>query len=179
MQKKNIIYFVVFMTLFSLALTALPAMATQGGPRGGPPMSQEEMQERMEARQERMRILLDLSEVQHDLLQQHRTEHREKMQTIMEATRAVREQIRTELQNPDLDMNRLDQLRAEQRELCGQKVDLRIEGILGVREILTAAQFTKFQALSPPGPRHGAGPVMCIDQGMHIHDRPASPPMDE
>ncbi len=165
MKKKNM-YFIVFVTLFSIAFMSLPAMARQGmggQGMGGPPMSQEEMQERMEARQERMRILLDLSEAQQELLQEHRTTHREKMKTIMESTREVHKQIRAELQKQDLDMTMLDELRAEQKELCGQKGDHRIEGILRVREILTPEQFTKFQALSPPGPHHGKGRGM----GMH------------
>lgn len=182
MQKKNM-YVVVFMTIFSLAITALPAMARPGGPGGGPMgggpgMTEEARQERMEARQERMRILLDLSEVQQELLQQHRTTHREKMQTLKESMHTLREQIRTVLADQDLDMPKLDELRAELRELSGQMADHRIEGILEVREILTAEQFTKFQALSPRGPRHGKGRGMGMNNEMCPKGIQEDPPIE-
>ena len=54
--------------------------------------------------------------------------------------------MRQELQNPTLNMDKINQIQSELKASQAQMLDARLQGILEIRKILTPEQFTKFSA---------------------------------
>ncbi|MBL0059081.1 MAG: Spy/CpxP family protein refolding chaperone [Elusimicrobia bacterium] len=98
---------------------------------------------------EKMKTELGLSDEQVKQLEAHRRDHRAEMKQLWTAMKEKREAIKTELEKPTLDKNAVHQLNDQLKEVHGKLADLRLEGILRVREILTPDQFKKFMALRP------------------------------
>jgi Spy/CpxP family protein refolding chaperone len=114
------------------------------------------MESRMEAIQER----LGLSEEQQELLEAHRTKQREAAQSLGESVQSSRESLRTELTKEDLNMENIDRLQAELKDLHARMADDRLEGMLEVRDILTPEQFAQFLEL-----KGGCGPKKRMRHG--------------
>ena len=106
-----------------------------------------EMQKRMESRFTEVSKELNLSAEQQKQLESHRKQHREQNVALYYDMKKKRDEIKSELQKPELNMNKINQLHTEFKALMGKIEDDRLNGILEVRKILKAEQFTKFMEL--------------------------------
>jgi Spy/CpxP family protein refolding chaperone len=90
---------------------------------------------------------LGLTPEQKEQLQAHKEKHRAEAAALREEVRVKRDEIRQELQKTDFDVNKVQQLHSELKVLKNGKEDHRLNGILEVRQILTAEQFARFMEL--------------------------------
>jgi len=114
---------------------------------GDPPLEYEAMQEKMRARMQEVFKQLGLTPEQERQLKDHRNKHREQAREIHTSIRAKKEEIRDELQKQELNMEKINKIHSELKNLHSKKADHRLEGILEVRKILTTEQFVKFMEL--------------------------------
>lgn len=87
---------------------------------------------------------LNLTPEQDEQLQAHRNRHGKQQEDIKGRIWAKKKELKQELQKPDLQMEKINQLHSELKFLLGQKEDHHLEGILEVRKILTPQQLAKF-----------------------------------
>lgn len=59
--------------------------------------------------------------------------------------RAQRIELKKELEKPDTDMNKINAVINEIKNLTGQQLELRVNSILATKQILTPEQFKKLQ----------------------------------
>ncbi len=90
---------------------------------------------------------LNLSPEQTKQLETHRNNHREQEGEFRGRLREKKEAIGNELQNEELNMEKIYRIHDELKGLLLKKADFKLEGILEVRKILTATQFRKFREL--------------------------------
>ncbi len=140
-----------------LAVVALVGFASVAHAEGGRDSYEARKAARIKAIQER----LDLSAEQEALLESHRAKHRQEARQLRETVRITKEALREELQRPEMDMEKINQLHAHLKDLHGRRADHRLEGILEVRKILTPRQFSEFMELMEKhrpwkGRRHGS-----------------------
>ena len=90
---------------------------------------------------------LGLTTEQRDELKENRIAHREKAKAIFESLKKETAKLKEELKNPEASSASVAPMATKIKSLQGQLVDLRIEGILTVKEILTPEQFAKFQQM--------------------------------
>lgn len=83
---------------------------------------------------------LGLSPQQKDALENNKKDHRERQRTLLKKLRDAMKAMRDELQKPTIDRQRIDALHAEMKGTTNALSDLRLEGILKIREILTPDQ---------------------------------------
>jgi len=88
---------------------------------------------------------LGLTEEQQEALREQREGHREKVRSLMESLRDKKDQLRTELEKEEVDKGKIDNLINEIKPLLGNQIELRVEGTLAMREILTPGQYEKFR----------------------------------
>jgi len=91
-----------------------------------------------------MKAKLNLTPEQDAKMQTHRKEQRGKMKAFRKEIRSKKKALRQEVQNEVLDRAKIDQMQGELKTMQGQMLDYRLEGILGVRAILTAEQYKTF-----------------------------------
>ncbi len=114
---------------------------------GDHPPGHEAMREKMRARMLEVFKQLDLSPEQEKQLESHRSNHREQTKEIHKSIRAKKEEMRDELQKQELNMDKINNIHSELKNLHSKKADLRLGDILEVRKILTTEQFVKFMEL--------------------------------
>ena len=102
------------------------------------------MREKMKARMLEVFKQLNLSHEQEKQLKAQRNKHREQTEEIRKSLKTKREEIRNELQKQELNMEKINKTHSELKDLRSKTADLRLEGILEVRNILTTEQFKKF-----------------------------------
>jgi len=112
--------------------------------RGEFSYSKEKMREKWKARRVEMHKQLGLTTEQEEKLKAHRSRHREGKRKLFENIKSKRIAMAAELQKQEINMDKIHQLHNELKAIKMQKEDQRLEGILGVRNILTPEQFTKF-----------------------------------
>ncbi|MDR4504503.1 MAG: periplasmic heavy metal sensor [Candidatus Scalindua sp.] len=110
-------------------------------------LKHEAVREKMKARMLEIFKQLNLSPEQEKQLKAHRNKHRESAGVFRQSIRAKKEEIRIELQEEVLNMEKINKLHSELKNLYSTKADHRLEGILEVRKILTPQQFRKFSEL--------------------------------
>jgi len=106
-----------------------------------------EMKEKWKAKRAQMHKELGLTEDQQQRLQEHRKKHRGGMKSVHKQIKAKKQAMQEELQKDDFDKAKVRTLHSEVKALKDQAADSRLEGILGVREILTPEQFSKFKQM--------------------------------
>ncbi|MEE8359709.1 MAG: periplasmic heavy metal sensor [Candidatus Omnitrophota bacterium] len=98
---------------------------------------------------------LGLTEEQEEALREQRKGHREKVRSLMEALKEKKAQLRTELEKEEIDKEKIDSLINEIKPLLGNQIELRVEGALAMREILTPEQYKKFQEFAKKKHKQG------------------------
>jgi Spy/CpxP family protein refolding chaperone len=100
---------------------------------------------------------LNLTPEQEKAMQQHKEEQRSKMKIFRGDIKAKKKELRQELQNTDLDMKKVKEINSELKVLLSNMLDHRLEGILGVRSILTPDQFKEFSDFKNKHKRYHKG----------------------
>jgi len=121
---------------------------------------------RWEQHKERMREKLNLSPEEEAALEAFRKEHRAQAKEYHRNIKSTREELKNELEEETLNMDRVNALHATLKDLQGKMEDHRLEGVLKVREILSPDQFSQFLEMMGKH-RHGMG---------GHHDGPPGPP---
>jgi len=106
-----------------------------------------EWKAKWEEKRKEMHKQLGLSEEQEKQLEEHRNKFRAGSEGMREQIKVKREEIRTELQKSDFDVNKVKQSHEELKALRNKKDDARLDGILEIRKVLTDEQFKKFMEL--------------------------------
>lgn len=83
---------------------------------------------------------LNLAPEQQRLLENHRSEHRQKLREVFNNIRVIRKELWEELQKENLNLENIKAKQKELKNLFSTVLDLRLEGILKVNEILTPEQ---------------------------------------
>lgn len=103
-----------------------------------------EWRQRMEGQMQKLFNDLNLSDEQKKLLEENRKSHREQMGMLRKNMREWRLQMHEELQKPELDMAKINDLQGKLKEAQGKTLDYRLDGILAVHKILTPEQYKEF-----------------------------------
>ncbi|HOY09472.1 MAG TPA: periplasmic heavy metal sensor [Candidatus Omnitrophota bacterium] len=114
------------------------------GFQGGPLGNNEEFAKRREQHFEEMAKELNLTDEQREKIEAHRQQNAEEVKALMEQISQKRRAIGAELQQPQLDWDKVKQLHGQLKELILKREDLMFSGILKIREILTTEQFMMF-----------------------------------
>ena len=128
-------------TCWSLLLAAgliLPACAQDEAGGAKPEMDNE-------SRREEMAKKLNLNAEQKEKMNAMRQDHKKQMAELQQAMQAKRAKLRDELNNPSATRESVSPLANEIKVLMAKMVDLRIEGVLGMKSILTPEQFSQLQ----------------------------------
>ncbi len=110
---------------------------------------------------------LGLTEGQEEALREQREGHREKIRSLMEDLRNKKAQLRTELEKEEVDKEKIDSLINEIKPLLGNQIELRVEGALAMREILTPEQYKKFQEFTKKKHKKGRRGKSRGNKGSH------------
>lgn len=145
--------------------------------------------DRMESRFKQMDKELGLTADQENKLEEHRKSHREESRQLFEQMRQKREALEVEMEKPDLNMDKINAIHSDLKNVQSKMADQRLEGILEVRKILTPEQFKKFHEITRKnwkrggkeqirgkgkGPGYGHGPNGEMGPGP---DEDGPPPM--
>ena len=87
---------------------------------------------------------LNLPEQQKKSLEANREAQSAKVKELKERIKLIKQQLKDEIAKPEIDQNKIEELKSELNRLQAQLTDLRVEGIMGVREILTPEQYERF-----------------------------------
>lgn len=88
---------------------------------------------------------LNLSREQRLKLMEMRRGNQGKIRSMREELQTRIKELRSELKNPSSDNSRISSLTGEIKNLMGQLLDQRVQGVLQLKQILTPEQFSKFQ----------------------------------
>jgi Spy/CpxP family protein refolding chaperone len=88
---------------------------------------------------------LNLTPKQKQQIQQQRSSDKQKIVELKDKMRAKRLELKSELEKPATDMNRINAIINEIKELTGQQLELRVNSILATKQILTPEQFKQLQ----------------------------------
>ncbi len=135
-MKRKIVILCVLSGFAGLTLLTAPAGAGEWMTR--------DRKARWEKKRSALYAEIGLSPEQESALKENRRTYLAEMKKIYAGIKDKREAVRRELRKPELDLQRVRQLHGEFKELKAQKDDRRLEGILEVRGILTAEQFSRF-----------------------------------
>lgn len=159
-------------TLLTLALllgagTWAGAMPDEDGPGGGGAP-------RMESRFKKVAKELGLSEKQVKEIKDHKKDSMRQARRLKLELVEKRDDLRDLLEEEKLDEAKVRKLHSQMKEVQNKLADLRLDGILKVRQILTAEQFERFEGMmrkgmrgrgrfgggprGPRGPQGGGGP---------------------
>lgn len=87
---------------------------------------------------------MNLTEEQRASLENNRKQNHEKMSQLREQIRSLRQELKQELLKPQLDEEKIKSLKVQLNEFQSQLTDLRLKGIMEVRDILTPTQYSIF-----------------------------------
>ena len=103
---------------------------------------QGQMRERFN-RSEDFTKTLNLTPEQQAQIKQQRGANKEKVMQLRQQLRAKRSELKEELDKPSVDMNKINSIVAETKTLMAEQLDLRVKGILAMKQVLTPEQFKK------------------------------------
>ena len=121
--------------------TSAPVIWAEEG--GTPP--QASTKQKMKHKEKGFAKDLNLTHEQQEKMKQHREANQEKKKQLRELMQAKRAELKAEIGKPALDSAKVYALASEIKSLFGQMLDLRIEGLLFMKQTLTPEQFEKFQ----------------------------------
>ncbi len=88
---------------------------------------------------------LQLTNEQKESLQKNRTKHREKVKELMGKIHEKRKELHQEIGKREMDVSKVKNIHEELKILLMEQEDVRLEGILSVRKILTQEQISQFK----------------------------------
>jgi len=132
----------VWAALLGVALVSTPAFAFEGwGEHGHGQDGEGKFHQKREEMMKKMTADLGLTEAQQKQIEDQHASMKQRQEEIFKGIETKRNELRAELDKPELDRARIDQLTNELSALSAQKVKTRVEGILEIRTILTPEQF--------------------------------------
>lgn len=147
LKRKQLMWLALAGTLF---LTVTPLVFSEDIPQEDETLRQEmraKFKAKMEERIKEIHKELGLSPEQQQKLDAHREQQSKDREEFFSQMRAKRKELAQELQNPELNMDRINAIHAQTKEMMNQKADKKLEHILYVRQVLTPEQFSKFMGL--------------------------------
>jgi Spy/CpxP family protein refolding chaperone len=90
---------------------------------------------------------LNLSDAQKKTLEENKATSRQKMKSVFEKMKPLRDSLNQELMKAELDMNKINEIQSQIKAVQSEIGDNRLNSILEVRKILTPEQFAKFLSL--------------------------------
>jgi Spy/CpxP family protein refolding chaperone len=87
---------------------------------------------------------LNLTPEQEKQMAQQREQNKEKRKEIFTKMKEARAKLKEELNKPASNVNVIEKLKTQIKDAQGQMVDQEVEGILGLKKILTSEQFKTF-----------------------------------
>lgn len=91
---------------------------------------------------------LQLTAEQKELLEANRQKHHSQMKASRDNVRTLKQSLSNELEKPAFDSQAVQSLKNQLEEAQSQFNDLRLQGIMGVREILTPEQYEQFYEMT-------------------------------
>lgn len=88
---------------------------------------------------------MDLSEEQQTELEQSRAIYHDEIKKMARRIRELRRELREELAKDNLDEAKIENLKSELQNLQAEMTDMRVNGLMQVREILSKEQYEKLQ----------------------------------
>ena len=128
---------ITLLTVLGLFLFSQAAYAGWGQEQGG-------REGRGNRRGENFIQSLNLTPEQQQKLQEHRQQTRQKREEIRDAVNQKKKEVHGILQDPNFNEAQARQISGEINELTGQLSDLRIDGVLYMRSVLTPEQYFQF-----------------------------------
>lgn len=90
---------------------------------------------------------LNLTDEQKNQLEENKKNNRDQKKALYDQMRSLKDALNQELMKPELNMDKVNEIRSQVKALQTQISDDRLNSILEVRKILTPEQFTKFNSL--------------------------------
>lgn len=90
---------------------------------------------------------LNLTEEQKTSLKENKDKQKSQMMSLQKELQQENKNLKDALNSPSFSRRDLEPIAERIKKLEAKKIDLRINGILAVKEILTPEQFSKFQEL--------------------------------
>ena len=134
-KSKHLSAYLAAMAILSLALTTSVLAAVDN-----PNQAAQHKWERKDISK-----TLNLTPEQKEQIQQQRSINKQKWAELRDKMRAKRLELKSELGKPDTDMNKINAIINEIKNLTGQQLELRVNSILATKQILTPEQFKKLQ----------------------------------
>lgn len=125
---------------------------------------------RRDAHFKKMTEELKLTSEQQEQLTKDREEFFSKSKDVREKMKAVRTDLKAELDKPSIDKARVDSLVAEMKNLVGTQIQIRVDKVIAMKKVLTPEQYQKMKeskkdwknGKSGKGDkRHGKGDANC------------------
>lgn len=107
----------------------------------------EERSAKWESKREEIYKKLGVTQEQAAQLKAQKAQHREGMKGLFQEIKAKREALGAELQKDTISLEAIHAVHNDLKALNARKEDRRLEGILAVRNVLTAEQFKKMMEL--------------------------------
>ena len=129
-------------SLIVLAFTCLSLgfLATLGAPPAATPAKSSESKAKLEEIRAQVIAKLRLTPQQQQTLDKNKQDHRNQMRTLLKKLREAMKTMREELQKPAVDRLQINAIHTEMKGMMSALADLRLEGIMKIREILTPEQ---------------------------------------
>lgn len=106
--------------------------------------SQKEYKQKRGCNPKKMFKDLNLTKEQEEQLEVNRKNHWEEMKSLKEEMWNKKKAIRNELAKDDVNLQEVNRIHQELKDILVKKEDLRLESILEIKKILTPEQFKKF-----------------------------------
>ena len=90
---------------------------------------------------------LNLTPEQQEKIKAHKEENVVKTNSLRDQMKNKREELRVEMKNPNMDLAKVQSLTNDVKNLIGQLIDLKVDGVVFLKQTLTPEQFVKFQEI--------------------------------
>lgn len=144
-RKNSIIAILVVIVVVLSAALVYSNFKTPGRSRAAKRLFTERM-EGKRAKHQPFYADMNLTAEQKRLLEENKTQHKEKARVLSKQIHSNMLLIRQELQKDDLNTGKIEQIQDKLKKLQIQMLDDRLQSILEVRKILTPEQFREFSA---------------------------------
>jgi len=88
---------------------------------------------------------LNLTPEQQEKIKAHKEENKAKTNSLRDQMKAKREDLKAEMKNSAMNISKVQSLTNDIKNLIGQMIDLKVDGVIFLKQTLTPEQFAKFQ----------------------------------
>lgn len=91
---------------------------------------------------------LNLSDDQKQALEQNREKHHGRLRSVKDEIDQTKFSLQEELTQDEVNVSKVEELKGRLKNLQGEATELRVEGMIEVREIMTQEQYEKFREIN-------------------------------